>query len=378
MLVKGKRFTPRKSSRTGTLAKMKQKVSRSILDSMHAGSATGWQHRDGESASPHNLVSGHKYTGTNLTFLTFSMMLSGTDDPRFCTVNQLEELGDECVLKEGAVGIPLLRPVEKEVEGDNSDTPDDEAELMGVEPDQGAQKKKTRKQLLFVTYNVYHASQIENCPPMKAAVADSKSTEMVEALVASTGVKVVQEAGAKPAYDPASDCITMPTVENLGGEGRYYSELARQWFYATGHKDRVHRYREESFQDNGFEALRAECFMAMFTAEFGLPLNQSGAAEYLEQWEERFEKDSSIVLKQCEQARSVMAIATAFAEGKSPKASWFPSKDQWTKSVDLSVPDVAERKEAEGKPRLESWEAMFDDFEVVSEHEESSRPGMSM
>jgi len=378
MLVKGKRFTPRKSSRTGTLAKMKQKVSRSILDSMQAGSAMGWQDRSGENATPHNLVSGHKYTGTNLTFLTFSMMLCGTDDPRFCTVNQLEELGEECALKEGAVGIPLLRPVEKEVEDDRSDTPDDEAELMGVKADPDAQEKKTRKRLLFVTYNVYHASQIANCPPIKATASDSKSTEMVEALVASTGVKVIQEAGAKSAYDPVSDCITMPTAEDIGGEGRYYSELARQWFHATGHKDRVHRYREESFQNNGFESLRAECFMAMFTAEFGLPLNQSGASEYLEQWEERFEKDSSIILKQCEQARSVMAIATAFAEGKSPKASWFPSKDQWTKSVDLSALDVAEKKEAEREPGLESWEVMFDDFEVVSEHEESSRPGMSM
>jgi antirestriction protein ArdC len=176
-----------------------QELTDKIIAALEAGVAPWRRPWDpnacGESTTPVNVATGHRYRGVNLFVLGMSPLAFTSGDPRWCSYRQAAARGWQVRKGEKATPVYFYKTIEIE--------------------DRAADSGDPRRIPMLRMFSVFHASQIDGVPALTPPTATKTVPERiqdVELIVVASGVPV-QIGGNRAFYSPALDVIQMPPDE---------------------------------------------------------------------------------------------------------------------------------------------------------------------
>jgi antirestriction protein ArdC len=297
-----------------------------IIELIALGQSAGWRNSWKGNPFydlPHNIVTGHRFTGFNRVVAMMEMFSQGSSDNRFMTSGQVkafnEASGAQCHIKEDAKTISMLTPImfnkEAVCQADPVFAPRDEDENVG------------RKIVFFKPYPIYHASQIDGLPPLPELIApDWEHDESIEKLIEVSGAEV-RHGGDRTYFKPSVDYIELPQPESFENKAAYYAAMLQEWYCWTGHASRENRASGAVFgnEQQIMEQLRAESFSVFAGMMLGLPAIESHSA-YIKDWQEKTGSKDGIedILRCMSEAGKMLDVVLAFKNEQKPDVDWWP------------------------------------------------------
>lgn len=230
---------------------------------------------------PKSAVTGGEYSGINL----ISLLENSFDSNEWITKNQVEKLGGN--IKEDnihkAKDIFFLKDYKKIVEEENKDT--------------GEFEKLEKKFKVLKSYKVYNTQQVEGISFKQNDTKNKPNNQRlleIDEFVKSTGTTIMS---GEPAYDPNSDYMFMPNINDFKDKENYYSTLFHELTHWTGHEDRLNRKKAIAKWDDtyAFEELVAELGSAFLCAKNNISMKSTQHTEYLNSWIKILKKNPNIL-----------------------------------------------------------------------------------
>lgn len=307
---------------------VRQEVVNSIIEKLEQGVMPwrkGWGHEPVGALLPHNGATGHVYRGGNRLNLMMAMMQHGYDDPRFMTFKQLQAW--DAYPAKGARGYPVeywdrmpfwrRRDIEI-LHGDSpvrvagaqgqsvtlADGREVNAAELSVRGPQGrvlswSAAANTLDVLISkhaVVFNVAQCRNIEaylEANPLeikpKSELQLDKELATISQAMKATGLKIEYLPQDRAFYEPLSDRIVMPMMQQFHSMREFRSTLLHEMVHATGHEKRLAREGITEFTRFGDELyakeeLVAELGSAFIAAETGLERDDRQHAAYIDSW----------------------------------------------------------------------------------------------
>lgn len=271
--------------------------------------------------SPYNAETGKAYKGLNRLMLSLDQTQRGSEDPRYCTYNQAQNLGAQ--VKKGAKGVKIAvwKTHEERLERDENGKP-----KLDEEGNKQYKKVALEKPQLF-SATVFHASDIANMPELPSAISipEWKRHEEAEKVLKNSGVKILHDQADRAFYRPATDSIHLPKPEQFKSQDDYYSTALHETVHSTGHQSRLNRDMAHPFGSTEYakEELRAEIGSFMLAGELGLGHDPQRHAGYVENWLKVLKDDPLEVFKasrDAEQAKNYLLDLSKEKELEKEKA----------------------------------------------------------
>lgn len=294
---------------------IRRKVAERVLKSIDNGTSI-WQRpwkNAAKKSRPHNFESGANYQGVNHVLLRHEMLARGSSDTRFMTYKQTQTLAAQMAkngtpedqlphVRKGAESIEVVkfgRTIRKQEVLDDAGNPKRDSEGKAI-------VKEVRGRSFLQSFYVFHASDIENMPPLELAEPKAQWEVHAEAerLLELSGVPMRHESDNRAYYEPLLDRITMPEMVQFKNADDYYSTALHEVGHATGHASRLNREGIVEFGGFGtpsyaYEELIADTASAFTAAELGLDSDAvlASHASYLASWVEKIKEDPQALFR---------------------------------------------------------------------------------
>ncbi len=293
----------------------RRKVAERLLTAIENGTSI-WQKpwkNAAKKSRPHNHQTGSNYQGVNRVLLMQEMLARGSNDTRFMTYRQCQAMAADMAksgtpedqlphVRKGAESIEIIkygRTIRKEAVLDDAGQPKRDADGKPIV------KEKYGRSYLQSFY-VFHASDIENMPPLELAEPKAQWEINAEAqkLLELSGVPIRYESDNRAYYEPLVDRITMPEMVQFLTAAEFYSTALHEAAHSTGHASRLNREGIASF--NGFgteryarEELTADTASIWVASELGLDNEAviNNHASYLASWAAKIKEDPQALFK---------------------------------------------------------------------------------
>lgn len=218
-------------------------------------------------------IDGRHYRGVNALWLPMVAVARTWDSGLWATYRGWQR--HDTQVQRGEKGTPVL--LWKRIEPDERDHHDD-----------GTAR---RSRLVARTFTVFAAEQTAGADDLIAARRhlDHDTPERIaeaDHYFASVGA-AVQVGGNIACYQPTTDTIRVPHLEQFAHAPHYYSTLAHEHVHWTGHPDRLSRDLTGRFGSDAYaaEELVAELGAAMWSAQAGISAaTRTDHAAYLSHW----------------------------------------------------------------------------------------------
>ncbi len=314
--------TPAKRSMDQISDDIYRRAAQRVVDAISAGTSIwqkSWTAPAGRSR-PFNAFSNLNYQGVNRVILMCEMLGRNLgNDTRFMTYKQVSQLAKDMAndgvaadklphVKKGAGGIPIYKLgfLEKK-------KPVLDAAGKPVLDEDGKPKVRIERGKSYMkSYVVFHASSVENMPPLPEVEARPQweVRAEIEDLVQKLGVNVLYEPTDRPCYQPATDTVYMPERSQWKTPDDHYAVLAHECAHATGAAHRLARpgiteltsvsggrgFGSEAY---AFEELISETASLFTCQSYGLNsqivLDQH--ASYLAGWQSKILSDPAAMFK---------------------------------------------------------------------------------
>lgn len=177
-----------------------------------------------------------------------------------------------------------------------------------------------KKQVPFLRYyNVFHLSQCEGLKPKhrqeppSTANADEAADRIIAAYIQKSGVKVVHERGDRACYQPSTDRVVLPCIEQFADTVAYYSTAFHELTHSTGHASRLNRLEKTAFfgtEAYSKEELIAEIGAAALVNVAGLETSSSfrNSAAYVQNWLKVLSDDKRFIVSAAGKAEKAVAL----------------------------------------------------------------------
>lgn len=313
--VASRKTTEPKKSVADIDGEIRQRVAERIVKSIEEGTSI-WQKPWKPAAKknrPHNELTGANYQGMNRVLLMHEMLSRGSNDTRFMTYRQCQNLAAQMAkngtpedqlpqVRKGAESIEIVkygRSVRKEAVLDDAGQPKRDADGKPI-----VREKYGRSYLQ--TFNVFHASDIENMPPLE--LADPKAEWEVHAeaerLLELSGVPIDHNSDNRAYYMPSMDRISIPEMVQYKDASSYYSVALHEVAHSTGHASRLNREGITAAGGMGsdtypYEELVAETGSSFVCGDLGLSNDtvMANHASYITSWAARIKDDPKVLFK---------------------------------------------------------------------------------
>lgn len=252
---------------------------------------------EGGFLKPRSVATDKPYSGINVFWLMARAATAGYTSPYWLTYNRARKLGGHVRKGESCTYISYWNFVEKEVE-------DEDGEV------------ETETIPLVKTFRVFNTDQCELpddwmdeagvTPPSNGDADGVDPHDAAEAVVENmpNPPEIVRDkTSARAYYQPSTDRVQVPAMEQFSDVARYYATLFHELGHATGHEDRLNRAELTSGDvrggdDYSREELVAEMCAGFLALEIGLTSEemQEQTAAYLEHWIEVIEESPSILM----------------------------------------------------------------------------------
>jgi antirestriction protein ArdC len=224
-------------------------------------------------------VEGRRYRGMNSLWLALVAANRSWSCGVWATYRGWQRNGAQVRRGEKATAVVLWKEVQAKNRPDDRDDTDD---------DTGHGRRMFAR-----VYHVFAAEQVDGADDLLAGgagqLADRDTPERIAAADAYfTGFDVtVVEGGNQACYQPGSDTIRLPAIDQFDHATGYYATRAHETVHATGHPTRLARSFGRRFGDRAYaaEELVAELGAAMWCAQAGVSsTTRHDHAAYLAHW----------------------------------------------------------------------------------------------
>jgi antirestriction protein ArdC len=221
-------------------------------------------------------IDGRPYRGVNALWLPMVAATRGWDSGVWGTYRGWQRHDAQVQRGEKGTAVLLWKRIEPDSKADV-----DDSETGGP----------GRPRLVARTFTVFAAEQTAGADDL---VARSRRVERdtperlveADAYFAAVGASVVV-GGNVACYQPSTDTIRVPRLEQFTHASHYYSMLAHEHVHWTGHADRLDRDLSGRFGSDAYaaEELVAELGAAMWSAQAGISAaTRTDHAAYLAHW----------------------------------------------------------------------------------------------
>jgi antirestriction protein ArdC len=244
----------------------------------------------------------------------FVMATSGYSNAGFLTYKQAEDLGGH--VRSGEKGIPTF--------------------FAKTDNRLDDQTGETKQVFIYKSFTHFNVEQCVGLPKEVVERFASKDevnraqcidNALIEDFLTKTGAKIKYNMTTRIAgYSPASDTIVSPTKKSYPTDEYRYSVLMHELGHWTGHKTRLNRYNEHSFNPHSAqyakEELMAELFAMAMGNHFGIglaPITEmvtitKNSDAYIAYWLERLGREDSLHVQQLMKATHAAYKAMLFVQ----------------------------------------------------------------
>ena len=255
----------------------------------------------------------HKtYRGSNLLYLWALSIDRGYTDNRWLTYRQAESLSAQVRKNEHGVQICFPAKAYEVIKKDEHGKPvignDGQPETLFVKYD----SPKMRY------YTVFHASQIDNLPPLpeRKVMHEWERHERAEAILQQSGAQI-QHGGNRAFYTPATDRIQLPARDQFESADKFLATAFHELSHWTGAESRLNR---EGITDGtafgseryAREELVAEIASWQIGAELQIGNEPANHGNYVASWIKVLEDDPKAILTASSLASKVQDYVLAF------------------------------------------------------------------
>ena len=242
---------------------------------------------------PINGITGKEYRGINVFTLWGTAIEKGYTSNKWYTYNSLAKINQTVIKGEKSTQIFFFKPLS----------------VLDKDKDDGS--KKTI--FLLKSYNVFNQEQtdieveeVEVIEPTENEVIEN-AKEFFDNLDYLEVVKHPQ-----PHYNPSTDTIGMPSLNDFVSAEEYYSTLGHEYIHSTGIEARLNRdgFKSTAKTDYAFEELVAEIGSIFVMARLGLNAEpiQDNSAAYLKSWLSALKNDKKMLWKASSQAHKAFTF----------------------------------------------------------------------
>lgn len=292
-----------------------EKVAKSIINAIKKGTAPWQKPRNSVGYMPYNPLNNKNYRGINSLYLSVreDELKSSRDinenDHRWCTYKQAIGIGAQVRRGEKGTVIQYWQFEEKQTVVDERGRP--------VLDEQGVPQTKTVKLTNPKVFHavVFHASQIDDMPPLQKRLQPEWNNEIGERILINSGADIQYQSGDKAVYSPQKDQIILPLKEQFKSEEDFYSTALHELAHWTGNENRLNRSIRNPFgsQEYAKEELKAEIASMMLSEKLGLPKNNlERHASYIESYVKLLEDDPLEIFRAARDAEKISLYIESF------------------------------------------------------------------
>ncbi len=220
---------------------------------------------------PYNATNGVAYKGVNRINLSLASYELKTDNPRWLTFKQADDLGYR--VKKGAKSTPIeYWSLYDQKNGVNISIAEAK-EIIKNNPERQEDIVPRSR-----VYRVFNATQIEDIEPYKNLsrdVIENDIDEYIGELQKGMGVTLYKESVHTAYYSLSDDSVHIPPKELFDSDYNYDSTLLHELGHATGHPSRLDRNIKGSYDAINYakEELRAEIASSIMCQDLGIELS---------------------------------------------------------------------------------------------------------
>lgn len=267
------------------------------------------------SGNPFNTVTKKAYQGINSFWLSLAAYNKGYASNEWGTFKQWSGKGGSIIKGSKATDIFFWKPLKI-----------DDKDASGKVKTDAQGNKVTKTIFMLKAYKVFNIDQVDGIDK-PAAIDKPEPVQFDQAfadnLVAATGA-VIKHGGASAYYAPGPDYIQIPHKEDWTGsktstaEEAYYSTLLHELVHWSGHKDRLDRFKSNSFFGNSeyaFEELVAETGAAILSVVTGVShAPRADHAQYLNNWKKAIKDNPKAIFSAFTKANQAVEFINPTAE----------------------------------------------------------------
>jgi antirestriction protein ArdC len=281
------------------IEKERQAIADAVLAQIEGGNlewTKGWHCL---SQKTFNAKTERAYQGTNLVILYLRSMEKGYQDPRWLTFNQAKELGAKIKAGEHATTIFHWNEYDKKT----GKVPNwDDINKLPAQERVEYERENIRHSVSY--HNVFNAAQVDGLAAYPAAVMSAdeiaKQNSFIEQIISASAAPVIHDGGGSASYNPATDTIHLPKLEDFKTKNDYYATALHEIAHSTGHESRLFRKLSAAHSGKGYavEELRAEFAALFLQAELGITLDGShfeNHSAYIQNWASAIKEDKNIL-----------------------------------------------------------------------------------
>lgn len=260
----------------------------------------GWNKVSG---NPVNGKTDTAYRGLNSIYLYLMSEQHGYNDPRWVTFNQAKALGAS--IKKGEKSYPVLfyerydKLTKKEY---------DPKTTKSMTEEERAEYERENVRFILKYYSVFNAQQCVNFPELDNSTLlmseeeRANQNELIETIIANSVAPINYDGGSRAYYQPSTDSIHLPAIENFHSMQDYYATALHEIAHSTGHESRLNRDLSGVFgsQSYAVEELRAELACVFMQIEHGITFEGNhinNHAAYVQSWLEAVKSDPTVFYK---------------------------------------------------------------------------------
>lgn len=252
---------------------------------------------------PVNAVSGKPYRGINRLML--SMQQGNHIDPRWCTYKQAQELGAQVRKGEKGTTIQYWKLREERLLKDEQGRP-----LLNEEGQKRYSVAEFERPRVFYA-TVFHASQIENMPPLPERSTEAKPAwerhQQAERLLAASGATIFNDQVSRAFYQVTRDEIHLPPQNQFTSPDKYYATALHELGHWSGHENRLDRDIRHPFGSEGYarEELRAELASYLLGSDLGIGHDPDQHHAYIATWIKVLQEDPREIIRAAQDAERI-------------------------------------------------------------------------
>ena len=282
----------------------------SLIELMQQG-VTPWRKPwDGSGGGHHcNLISGHRYRGSNPILLTLGMHIRGSALPFWCGYAEAKGLGISP--KKGSKAAMILRP-QLHQQADQQD-PSQQGEA-------GVPEGATRSWVSYRPVPVFNAADLEG-PGLAELIAarqeaagqqarpEPERLAAAEAVLSAWPVPV-SFGGDRAFYLPQLDRIQLPERSSFQSPAAFYATWAHEQVHSTGHASRLKRDLGGAFGKPRYarEELVAEIGAVLLGDRLEIGSELQSHAAYLEHWISLLQAEPQVLFEVLGEARQAVEL----------------------------------------------------------------------
>lgn len=271
-----------------------------------------------------NIDSKKKYQRINTLLLAISEMRFGFKSKWWGTMKQWNKMGGKVQKRpdhvpEGQWGTSIIFYKMLNVPAVDKDK-------NPILDENGKQKINTIP--LMRLYTVFNIDQVEDREGKSLAQYrvneneqhDDENYDLAQSIIDNTGA-VVMHGGNKAFYQPVTDTITLPTVQQFESLNRYYETAFHELAHWAEHPTRLNA-EEDKKRNYAFNELVAEIASCFLSGEAGLHMSEEmleDHAAYVQSWLKALQDDNRFIFKAASAAHKATDFIMEFSKDEEEK-----------------------------------------------------------